>query len=71
MSIHPTAIIDPSSQIGEGVEIGAYTVIGPNCAVGDRTTIGPHVVLEEYTLLGRRMFGAGRGHGSRWPTTGQ
>lgn len=52
MSIHPTAVIDPSSEIGEGVQIGIYTVIGPNCKVGDRTVIGPHVVFEEFTEVG-------------------
>ena len=51
--IHRTAIIDPSATLGEGVEIGAYTVIGPHCEVGDNTVLGPHVVLEEYTLIGR------------------
>lgn len=50
--IHQTAVIDPSAQIGENVEVGAYTVIGPNCAVGDNTVIGPHVICEEYTLVG-------------------
>lgn len=53
MSIHPTAVIDPTAQIGENVSIGAYTVVGPNCAVGDGTILGPHVVLEEFTLIGR------------------
>lgn len=50
--IHPTAIVDPSVQLGEDVEIGAYTVIGPDCVVGDRTVIGPHVVIEQYTIIG-------------------
>ena len=54
MNIHPTAIIDPTAEIGEGVEIGAYTVVGPHCAIGDQTIIGPHVVLEEHTQLGKQ-----------------
>lgn len=52
MKIHPTAIVDPSSEVAEGVEIGAYTVIGPNCIIGSGTVIGPHVVLEEFTQIG-------------------
>ncbi len=52
-SIHPTAVIDPSSELGSGVSVGAYSVIGPNCVVGDRTVIGPHVVLEEHTHIGK------------------
>lgn len=53
MKIHPTAIIDSSTELGEEVSIGAYTVVGPNCSIGAGTVLGPHVVLEEYTLLGR------------------
>jgi UDP-N-acetylglucosamine acyltransferase len=53
MSIHTTAIIDPSTELGEGVEIGAYSVIGPNCTIGAGTTIGPHVVIEEFTTIGK------------------
>lgn len=53
MKIHSTAIIDPSAQLGENVEIGAYSVIGPDCEIGDGTIIGPQVVLEQYTLIGK------------------
>jgi UDP-N-acetylglucosamine acyltransferase len=53
MKIHPTAIIDPSTEIGERVEIGAYTVVGADCTIGDGTVLGPHVVLEEFTRIGR------------------
>lgn len=52
MSIHSTALIDPSAQLGEQIAVGAYAVIGPQCIVGDRTVIGPHVVLEEFTQIG-------------------
>ncbi len=50
--IHPTAIIDPSAEISEDVEIGAYSVVGPDCYIGARTVIGPHVVIEQYTEIG-------------------
>jgi UDP-N-acetylglucosamine acyltransferase len=56
VKIHPTAVIDPSTQVEEDVEIGAYTVIGPNCQIGANTVIGPHVVLEEYTLIGKECL---------------
>ena len=52
MKIHPTALIDSSTELGDDVEIGAYAVVGPNCAIGARTVLGPHVVLEEYTAIG-------------------
>lgn len=51
-AIHPTAIVDPTAVIGEGVRIGAYTIVGPHCEVGDRTILGPHVVLENLVTLG-------------------
>ncbi len=56
--IHPTAIIDPSAQIGNGVEIGPYSVIGPDVVIGDDCWIGPHVVINGPTTLGRenRIF---------------
>ena len=53
MNIHPTAIVDPAAELGEGVEIGAYSVVAANCVIGDNTIISPHVVLEEFTTLGR------------------
>jgi UDP-N-acetylglucosamine acyltransferase len=52
MSIHPTAIVDPSAVLGNGVEVGAASYIGPNCQVGDGSIIHPHVVLQENVILG-------------------
>ncbi len=57
-SIHPTALIDPSAQLGENVSIGAYSVIGAGVEIGDGTSVGPHVVIEGPTRIGRdnRIF---------------
>jgi UDP-N-acetylglucosamine acyltransferase len=52
MSIHPTAIIDPSAVLGSGVEVGALSYIGPNCRVGEGSKIFPHAVLQENVILG-------------------
>jgi UDP-N-acetylglucosamine acyltransferase len=52
-SIHPTAQIDPSAVIGDGVSIGAYTVVGAEVEIGAGTSIGPHVVIEGPTRIGR------------------
>lgn len=51
--IHPTALIDPSSEIGEGVTIGPYTVIGKNVTIGDDTQIGSSVVIDMNTAIGK------------------
>jgi len=53
MSIHPTALVDPSSEIAEDVEIGPYTIIGPEVSIGSGTRIGPNVVLEKWVNIGR------------------
>ena len=50
--IHPTAIIDPKAEIGEGVSIGAYSVIGADVRIGACCKIGPHVVIEGPTEIG-------------------
>ncbi len=52
MSIHPTAIVDSSAEIGADVVIGAYSVIGPGVVIGDRCKIGPHVVIQGPTRIG-------------------
>ena len=58
MRIHPTAQVDPTARVGNGVEIGAYSVIGAEVEIGEGSTIGPHVVIEGPTRIGRdnRIF---------------
>jgi len=50
--IHPTAVVSPEAELGEGVHVGPYSIIGPSVRVGDRTRIGPHVVVDGVTTLG-------------------
>lgn len=50
--IHPTAIIHPDAELGEGVEVGPFAIISDNVKVGDRTKVGPRVTIEGYTTLG-------------------
>ena len=58
MSIHPTAIVHPDARLGQGVEIGAYSLVGEHVEIGDGTWIGPHVVVTGHTTIGRdnRIF---------------
>ncbi|MGY1520893.1 acyl-ACP--UDP-N-acetylglucosamine O-acyltransferase [Luteimonas sp. A482] len=51
--IHPTAAVDPSARIGEGVSIGAFTFVGPEVEIGDGTHVGPHCSLHGPTRIGR------------------
>jgi UDP-3-O-[3-hydroxymyristoyl] glucosamine N-acyltransferase len=43
--VHPSAVVDPSAVLDEGVHVGPLAVIGPGVRVGPRTVIHPHVVL--------------------------
>jgi len=53
---HPTAVIDPSAEIGEGAHIGAYVVIGPGVRLGAHATLLPHVVLYSGVQAGDYLF---------------
>ncbi len=51
--IHPSAVIDPSAELGTDVTIGPYVVVGKEAKVGDRTFLESHVVIKDYTELGK------------------
>lgn len=50
--IHPTAIIHPGAELGEGVEVGPFAIIEGTVKIGDRTKIGPRVSIEGHTTIG-------------------
>lgn len=62
--IHPTAQVDPHSQIADDVEIGPYCIIGRGVVIGEgcrliahvhvagRTAIGPRCVIYPFASLG-------------------
>jgi UDP-N-acetylglucosamine acyltransferase len=58
MAIHSTAIVNPSAEIAEGVEISPYAVIGAEVKIDSGTWIGPHVVIDGPTTIGKenRIF---------------
>jgi len=45
MSIHPTAIIDPSAKIPASCEIGPYCIVAPGVELGMNCKLHAHVVL--------------------------
>ena len=52
--IHPTALVDPSAQIGAG------TVVGPYCVIGAEVSLGENCVLQNHvTLAGPLKVGSG------------
>lgn len=52
MSIHPTAVIHESVQIGLDVEIGPYSVIEEGALIGDRCRIQSHAFIGPRSILG-------------------
>jgi UDP-N-acetylglucosamine acyltransferase len=58
--IHATALVDRRAAVGDGVRVGAFSVVGPEVTLEPGVEVGHHVVLE-----GRVTLGAGVkiGHG--------
>jgi UDP-N-acetylglucosamine acyltransferase len=52
VTIHPTAIVHPKAELGEGVEIGPYSVVGEHVKIGSRTKLMAHVSVDGWTEIG-------------------
>ena len=50
--LHPTAIVEEGAVLGDGVKLGAYSVVGPNANIGAGTEIMAHAVVDGYTTVG-------------------
>ena len=50
--IHPSAIVDPSVKLGEGVHVGPFTVIEKGCEIGDGAVIEAQVFIGEGCRVG-------------------
>ncbi len=50
--IHPSAVIDPTADLGQDVAIGPHVVIQPHVQVGDRVCIHPNVVVYPGASIG-------------------
>ena len=59
--IHRSALVDPTAQVGEDVNVGPFSILGPNVVIGDHCQIAAHVVIERNTRLGN---GVRVGYGS-------
>jgi len=51
--IHPTAVVSPKAELGEGVSVGPFAIVEEGTRIGDGTTIGPHALIARGTTLGR------------------
>jgi UDP-3-O-[3-hydroxymyristoyl] glucosamine N-acyltransferase len=54
VAIHPTASIDPSARISDGVSIGAFCVIGPNAQIGAGAILHNSVSIYRDVSVGAR-----------------
>jgi UDP-N-acetylglucosamine acyltransferase len=52
--IHETAMVHPTAEVADDVEIGPYSVIGEHVKIGEGTQIGSHVVIDKWTHIGKR-----------------
>jgi UDP-N-acetylglucosamine acyltransferase len=52
--IHETALVHPTAEVADGVEIGPYSIIGEDVKIGEGTQIGSHVFIDKWTHIGKR-----------------
>ncbi|MEM6551321.1 MAG: UDP-3-O-(3-hydroxymyristoyl)glucosamine N-acyltransferase [Planctomycetota bacterium] len=50
--IHPTAIVDPTAELGEGCTLGPYSVVGPHAVLGPGCTLHAHATVYDHARLG-------------------
>ncbi len=51
--IHPSAVVEPGAELGDGVRIGPFAYVGADVRIGDGTVIGPHCTVTGPTRIGR------------------
>ncbi len=51
--IHPTAIVDPSAEIGADVRIGPHCIVGAQTVLGDGCTLHSGVTIASHCRIGR------------------
>jgi UDP-3-O-[3-hydroxymyristoyl] glucosamine N-acyltransferase len=49
---HPTAVIDPTARIGDGVTVGPHVVIGREVEIGARSVVHAGTVIMDRAVLG-------------------
>ncbi|QLI80081.1 acyl-ACP--UDP-N-acetylglucosamine O-acyltransferase [Chitinibacter fontanus] len=52
VDIHPTAVVDATATIADGVTIGPFSIVGPNVSIGRDTVIESHCVISGHTQIG-------------------
>jgi UDP-N-acetylglucosamine acyltransferase len=52
--VHPTAVVDPTALLGDGVEVGPYTVVEAGVRISDGCVIGPFCRFTGAANIGAR-----------------
>jgi len=50
--VHPTAVVDATAEIAEGVTIGAGCYVGPRVVIGEGTLLYPNVTILDDSFIG-------------------
>ena len=53
VTVHPTAVVEKTAELADGVEIGALAYVGPQVRLGAGTKLHHHATVEGNTQLGR------------------
>lgn len=52
-ALHPQSCVDPEANLGQGVGIGAFSVVGRGAHIGDGTLIASQVYIAPHVRIGR------------------
>ena len=52
VEVHPTAMVSPAAQLGDGVKVGPYATIGEHVKIGAGTTVGQGAIIDGHTTIG-------------------
>lgn len=52
--VHPTALVAPDADLGDGVVIGPFAIVEPGVVIGAGTRVDAHAVVRSGTRLGSR-----------------
>jgi UDP-N-acetylglucosamine acyltransferase len=50
--VHPTALVHPDARLGDGVEIGPWSIVEA-CEIGDGSVVSPSVTIKAGAQIGR------------------
>lgn len=58
-TVHPTALVDPDPDLGDGALVRSYAVLGPRVRTGAGTGIGAHSLFARSARIGHRCDSPG------------